>query len=614
MKYWSQTEYHISDEAAFEIFDTWAKGAEGEEHGTENAAKWASFEPSETNPRTLGSLFADAKFCGFTGKSDAVVTEDGSIVDYRDIGIEGEVRKFIADRMLKWGFDEGNDPVKWTNVIKAAPYCFIDAKGAKSFFRDDGSQSPVTKDLMIEQMTQEFGEFCDPLALGRHVSSFEGVEGDETFNTDAKIKAFYKDVPNTISTAFWSVVARNKVIQSLQMQVDMFGDEMVPTMSRNVATISLPFRGFVGGDVEDQKCVDDYLEHNPRFHDILDFLLYSRFASVRKTSYLWLHASSDWGKGFLFDRSGVIGGLGLCQQMGVKEIEAAMEGKPVGVDKFSMVDQWVLHVDEFKGVKAELKLLDSSISASPKNMLRFTAPLYAKVFTSAESVASLVGEAGVEEQFARRFSYMRCTGALSERSVFNSAGMWTYTGACREYARRYLMDGVERLVSLGVGEASRVSEVWLRSWHEANGLGVAFGSLDESVDALALEIAAVISRFCAGVLADNGIDPRAMIRGSERIEGAPARFVEKLCDAVGVMYDVDGEKFCVVSRVGSLCSAWVNEVYDRSEAGKMGFKKSVIAGGVMDILAPDRSSEMVNGFDENRLAATKRGVRVAKQN
>jgi len=58
-------------------------------------------------------------------------------------------------------------------------------------------------------------------------------------------------------------------------------------------------------------------------------------------------------------------------------------------------------------VKSELKQLQSQITLSPKNQLSCTVEIFAKVFTSAESVGSLVTENGVEDQFANRMSIFR---------------------------------------------------------------------------------------------------------------------------------------------------------------------------------------------------------------
>ena len=67
-----------------------------------------------------------------------------------------------------------------------------------------------------------------------------------------------------------------------------------------------------------------------------------------------------------------------------------MSGAPVGLSADNFKRAIVLWVDEFKSVKSELKQLQNEIELSPKNQVRQSVAIYTKLFTSAESVASLV--------------------------------------------------------------------------------------------------------------------------------------------------------------------------------------------------------------------------------
>lgn len=224
------------------------------------------------------------------------------------------------------------------------------------------------------------------------------------------------------------LIARLKLyrqVSGLSSQVDMFAPRGSLTVSDGVAAIRLPHRHFVApsrvSPAVQASVVADYLQHFPEFSDFLQLILHARFAVDRREAFVWLHSSSSWGKGFLVE---IFSQLGLVVDVPTKEIEAAMEGKPVGLSIPDMLRTWILFADEFKHASSELKQLNSKITLSPKNQLRCTVPLYTKLFASAENVRSLVGD-GVETQFDRRFGYLSpasFAARLDGRSLFLQLG------------------------------------------------------------------------------------------------------------------------------------------------------------------------------------------------
>ncbi|PKH04581.1 hypothetical protein CXF72_00120, partial [Psychromonas sp. MB-3u-54] len=71
--------------------------------------------------------------------------------------------------------------------------------------------------------------------------------------------------------------------------------------------------------------IDDYKIHFPLLDEFLKLVLASRFAPDRKKAFLWLHATTDWGKGFLMN---AMKESGLVVDVTVKLVESIMEGKP----------------------------------------------------------------------------------------------------------------------------------------------------------------------------------------------------------------------------------------------------------------------------------------------
>lgn len=557
--------------------------------GSACAGKWDVLvdEPDlEANPFTVGSLIYEARQHGWERR--AVSASEGERITDSIGGLEGEVRNFLDARMGSLGFTDS--PVNWDNVARALPYCFVDPKGAKFFIRADGSQSPVPKDRELEQMKQEFGDFLDmSMVLAR---------ADEQELAETKKKEFLRNVISAAHVAFWSVVTRHKVVHDLQMQVDMFAEEMTPHMHRNAAVITLPWRGLMcmEGDVADAAVVADYKAHNPHFDDIIEFVVMSRFASNRKLSYMWMQGDSDFGKGFLFAPSGVFGGLGLVASVSVREIEKALEGSPVGISRSSLVDAWVLWIDEFKGVKSEIKELDNTISASPKNQLKFTTPLYVKMFTSAEDVASLTGEAGVEDQFARRFSYIRGNGQLSARAL-HKRGSRHYTGAVRVYASSRINELVAELQSLGPVGAGDKAEEWLREYHDRAGITRSFNSLDDAVAMEAAELRDLFQRV-TDYMWKNDTPNRAVM---QRVFNVDEGVLKALFDNFERGF-VQCKKACIIRKPYKIVSLWLESRYDRSEVAKMGWKKRQI----VDLVDPE------NGYSNVRFTDEKNRSKVVK--
>jgi hypothetical protein len=149
----------------------------------------------------------------------------------------------------------------------------------------------------------------------------------------------------------------------------------------------------------------------------------------------------------------------------------------------------ILAVDEFKAVKSELKQLQSEIQLAPKYQLTSRVEIFTKLFLSAESVGSLVGERGVEDQFANRMSMLTGTGTLNDRPAY-AADQGRYYRAIR----KFVTDEMNRLVAeyraLGKEGAERRADAYLNGFIAEHGLGKHFTRLSDSLGEIADEAAA----------------------------------------------------------------------------------------------------------------------------
>ncbi len=268
----------------------------------------------------------------------------------------------------------------------------------------------------------------------------------------------------------------------VEWSVDMFADRSRLEIRPDVVRIVLTHKALTAPGKPDPAIVGDYRQHFPLLDEMLEYIVAARFALDRKKAYLWLWASSDWGKGFLL---GIMRDLGLVVEMSVKEIEATFEGKAVGRRPEDFKRAMILAVDEFKAVKSELKQLQSEIQLAPKYQLTSRVEIFTKLFLSAESVGSLVGERGVEDQFANRMSLLKGTGTLTDRPAYADQGRYYRA------VRKFVADELSRLIAeyraLGKEGAERRADAYLNAFIAEHGLGKHFTRLSDSLGEIAEE-------------------------------------------------------------------------------------------------------------------------------
>lgn len=111
------------------------------------------------------------------------------------------------------------------------------------------------------------------------------------------------------------------------------------------------------------------------------------------------------------------------------------------------------------------------------------------MFTSAESVGSLVTENGVEDQFANRMSIFQEMGDITKRPLFQEVGNPRYFRAVLAYTASYLNHEIATMQRLGRDAAETLAEEWLNGFISRYGLDTVYERFSDSLPQLAQDIA-----------------------------------------------------------------------------------------------------------------------------
>ena len=354
-----------------------------------------------------------------------------------------------------------------------------------------------------------------------------------------------------------------------EIRVDVFATKTELKITDGKATTVMKFELLKPEPMMQQSQVEsvmaDFTEHFRAFKDYLDFICAARFAPDRRKAFMWLHCPPGWGKTFLMS---ALKELGLVAEISVKEVEAAGEGKPVGLNADTLSRSWVLATDEARYVKSELKQLNNEITFSPKFEQQVTVPLYMKLFMSAEGIDSLAGSEGVEKQFAERFSYMAGRGVLEHRELFQQLGGGAYHDCLKQGIAGHLNAYVERMRRLGRAEAERESGRLLSKLHGAYRIDRALGCLEDSIEDYANELKLLLVAIGTWKLQPlNYQMPDCMSALTKDLQS-------KLKTSVVVGYTGTGvrKKVVCLKKPMAFVKAWINWRVDRSEAGKLVYK------------------------------------------
>ena len=406
--------------------------------------------------------------------------------------------------------------------------------------------SPSKKAYFVVSSTDQSVKHFDRTNLQSSITKYYGtmIDNNNEFNDYLEAHIDDSDKPlsrtdknrikSTLFTALRNHIETENQKGKMEASVDMFTDESRFVFERDHVhqrhahkpmAIDSKFKDY------DQEIVDKYKTLFPQLDEVVSMIVASRFASSRKNAYLWIKAPSNWGKDLFMCVLGE-----LCVEMSVKEVESAIEGKPVGKTPEDFFRAFVMCVNEFKSVKSELKQLEDSIPLSPKNQLESRVPLYTKLFLSAESVDSLVGEHGVEAQFANRFSLLEMTGTFADLNV-KSEDQYSFRENVASYVRQFVNKQVLEYRSLGVEGAASRGDAYLNLFHGKYKISTNTKTLDDNIEEIADEIKGhIIDRYSA---------ESARTPGQIHVTGLVAKIKQVIAD---------------------------RDLYTQSESGMLGFK------------------------------------------
>ena len=280
----------------------------------------------------------------------------------------------------------------------------------------------------------------------------------------------------------------NSQRNALEMRVDMFAKKGRIEIKPYKARIVYAHKPLISNlSKYDKKIVEDFKSHFPKLDEFLEMIIAAKFSRDRKKAFLWMKCDSDWGKGFLIS---ALKDLGLIVSMTEKEVEGIFEGRPAGKSMHDFVAAMVVSFDEFKSVKSEMKHLQNTMAISAKHQLEVDVEIFAKVFWSAESVASLVGEQGVEDQFANRFSYWSLTGNLDKRPVFVNTGKGVYLDNVKAYLCAVLNGHVDLYKGKGRILAEQEADKYLNAFQKKNGIDQHFDRVSSNIEGMASDVLA----------------------------------------------------------------------------------------------------------------------------
>lgn len=342
---------------------------------------------------------------------------------------------------------------------------------------------------------------------------------------------------------------------SLEMVIDMFSEQGRIITIDGVAHLQYTHDLFTHGAV-DKALLADYITHFGDLNKFINLIAAARFAASRKRAYVWLHAESDWGKTFFLD---CLNKYGLVVNTSVPEIERIFSGQPSGKTIQEFKKAWVLAIDEFKGVKSEIKQLQNTIRFSPKGLPQVQAELFLKLFLSAEGAESLASEStGVEDQFANRFSYYVGEGNLTNRPVFQKSSA-DYFEAVSNYIAIELNRLTKHYQGMGKRDANNAAENVINGFYDEFRIDKKFKRLNVSLGMYAEE-------FSSWCIANYKTGARKKYLSERTI-------AEK---AVGEHVFLNKGQTYYAKAPGMLLDLWLTETFNQAERGKLTFKKTQI--------------------------------------
>lgn len=508
-------------------------------------------------------------------------------------------------------WDVGNARAIWQGS-----FC-REENGKVYFINPEGRLSSTTAANFINlDATNVFGPLINPEGIENNVA--EMVQRNIQEDTAREIMS---SCAKRIQSEFISHMRIYRQVELLDFDIDMFTEKYSISVRDKTAYIVFPFKPLVAGYPDNPAHLAKYKEFFAELDDLLDFVAAARFAATRRNCFIWVHAISDWGKGFLIQ---VFRMLGLVFDLNTSEIEKALKGEPVGIDPNEALTAWVMVHDELKSVSSAMKELNDSITISPKNKPRCRAKLYTKLFFSAEHVRSLIDE-GVEQQFDRRFNYLRPENhdKRFDDLLAHPGQNLEFCWSVANYVAGFLNKLAAEYISLGVVGANNKAMEVIKKYHESHLLSAEFGLLDDRLPEMIADLRDKV--LAAGewnieCALPRGQDkdgrplpvpqPPGVLRGLSKVFLDKLVANVKLCEVKHPNTKEYVEAFLIKNN-DAIIDAYINDAVVQRLVGKVSYKAHQIADGLRDVQKQKENRTYVRWIGDEKVIR-ERGVVVLR--
>lgn len=287
---------------------------------------------------------------------------------------------------------------------------------------------------------------------------------------------------------------------SYAFRTDIFCTEPRIDTGRTIASAVVPF------DLKSESLpasanpaiVIDYKQHFSELDEVLRFFVSAKVARNRKNAYLWIRATSNWGKG-LFNRQ--LERLGLYFGASLDELDSAVKGGASGIRTHDLARALVLGFDELTKINDTFRKLDDSVQISEKYQMSARVPIYTKFITTAEEIPALESEYGVDSQIGNRMSLITKTGRITDRKL-HKVSMSEYSDSVCLYIRDTVTRIIEEYRVMGERAAADKAQQFMADFHARYGLANGGRSFDDRKGDLARR---VVSFFYENRLTNGGM-------------------------------------------------------------------------------------------------------------
>lgn len=497
--------YSGSDEG-FAVWADWSDtSGNPDHHGCDYGARWRSFK-DDAGRGNVGflTILKMARSVGWEDPTGEVFYSDTKDAISNMVLEHAEKLTKTIDAAINKAIHDGNTDQRYVAPEVVAT---ILATTFWSGIKNRGLMLDVTGDNIVQFAEKDILTQCQLIHGGLYDADALALRLDAAQAADEGMRISDRKAIEGLPASFLlnHIKLRNHR-DAMTLATDTFIEDskmLIKTDDVAIKFKHIPLATRLPEGAIDPEIIADYKDHFTRLDVFIDFIVQSRFASDRKYAYLWIKADSDWGKGFLMSAISCMDyNPGVITALSVKEVERMFEGGPVGKSISEFKRSFILHFDEFKSVKSELKQLENCIQVSPKNQLQFTAKVFAKIFTSAEGVPSLIGDSGVEDQFANRFSLFEESGMLSDRPVFKAKGKAAYMDSVQSYICHGLNARIEKMKAMGEKASADHGDRWLEKFIANHGIANHADRLSDTLPGVAEDFLDWIYAKCPGSFDD----------------------------------------------------------------------------------------------------------------